>query len=160
MPKKRTALALAAASAATMMALAACSGQPAGPSADAEPVAGGTIEYGHQQEPACVFGGWIEQAYLSYQVLDNLVSLNEDHEVVPWLADSWTGSDDQLTWTFTLKDGVKFTDGSPLTAEAVAYNFDHWLDGGNSTRSEEHTSELQSRQYLVCRLLLEKKTTF
>src|SRR3712207_8031808 len=30
-------------------------------------------------------------------------------------------------------------------------------DGGNSGRSEEHTSELQSRQYLVCRLLLEKK---
>src|SRR3712207_9559051 len=33
-------------------------------------------------------------------------------------------------------------------------------DGGHIiTRSEEHTSELQSRQYLVCRLLLEKKTT-
>src|SRR3712207_8746100 len=31
-----------------------------------------------------------------------------------------------------------------------------WLD---QTRSEEHTSELQSRQYIVCRLLLEKKTT-
>src|SRR3712207_7834131 len=30
---------------------------------------------------------------------------------------------------------------------------------GNTSRSEEHTSELQSRQYLVCRLLLEKKTT-
>jgi peptide/nickel transport system substrate-binding protein len=133
MPKKRTALALAAASAATMMALAACSGQPAGPSSDAEPVAGGTIEYGHQQEPACVFGGWIEQAYLSYQVLDNLVSLDENHRVVPWLADSWSVSDDQLTWTFTLKEGVKFTDGSPLTAEAVAYNFDYWLAGGNST---------------------------
>jgi peptide/nickel transport system substrate-binding protein len=161
MPKKRTALALAAASAATMMALAACSGEPAGPSADAEPVAGGTIEYGHQQEPACVFGGWIEQAYLSYQVLDNLVSLDEDHRVVPWLADSWSVSDDQLTWTFTLKDGVKFTDGSPLTAEAVAYNFDYWLAGGNSTAQvwlagyysssravDEHTLEVTlSRPY-------------
>src|SRR3712207_8249985 len=31
--------------------------------------------------------------------------------------------------------------------------------GGNPSRSEEHTSELQSRQYLVCRLLLEKKTS-
>src|SRR3712207_8946159 len=31
------------------------------------------------------------------------------------------------------------------------------IDGGRSLRSEEHTSELQSRQYLVCRLLLEKK---
>src|SRR3712207_7787640 len=33
-------------------------------------------------------------------------------------------------------------------------------DGGGSSRSEEHTSELQSRQYLVCRLLLEKKNVF
>src|SRR5258707_2875667 len=32
-----------------------------------------------------------------------------------------------------------------------------WLSGTSSSRSEEHTSELQSRQYLVCRLLLEKK---
>src|SRR3712207_8701214 len=34
------------------------------------------------------------------------------------------------------------------------------ISGTDSTRSEEHTSELQSRQYLVCRLLLEKKTPF
>src|SRR5258707_7134588 len=33
----------------------------------------------------------------------------------------------------------------------------YWLHNGNCRRSEEHTSELQSRQYLVCRLLLEKK---
>src|SRR3712207_7795555 len=36
-----------------------------------------------------------------------------------------------------------------------------WIEGafeGNRARSEEHTSELQSRQYIVCRLLLEKKT--
>src|SRR3712207_8871280 len=32
-----------------------------------------------------------------------------------------------------------------------------WRDGAEGSRSEEHTSELQSRQYLVCRLLLEKK---
>src|SRR3712207_6893751 len=34
-----------------------------------------------------------------------------------------------------------------------------WAGNHNSCRSEEHTSELQSRQYLVCRLLLEKKKT-
>ncbi|HEU4808885.1 MAG TPA: ABC transporter substrate-binding protein [Homoserinimonas sp.] len=118
---------------ATALALTACADSPTGPSSDATRVQGGTIEYGHQQEPACVFGGWIEQAYLSYQVLDNLVSLDENDKVVPWLAESWTVSDDQLTWTFTLKDGVKFTDGSALTAAAVAYNFDYWLAGGNST---------------------------
>lgn len=100
---------------------------------NAERLDGGTIVYAHQQEPACVFGGWIEQAYLSYQVLDNLVSLDENHEVVPWLAESWQQSDDGLSWTFTLKPDVTFTDGSALTAEVVAYNFDYWMAGGNST---------------------------
>src|SRR3712207_9542764 len=36
----------------------------------------------------------------------------------------------------------------------------HGVVGGEYRRSEEHTSELQSRQYLVCRLLLEKKNTY
>src|SRR3712207_7829920 len=48
------------------------------------------------------------------------------------------------------------------SAEGIAYYFDQGRKGlqnflGISPRSEEHTSELQSRQYLVCRLLLEKK---
>lgn len=105
----------------------------AGATAGGEPVEGGTIVYAHQQEPPCVFGGWIEQAYLSYQVLDNLVSLDENHEVVPWLAEKWEQSADGLSWTFTLKPGVKFTDGTPVDAKAVAYNFDYWVKGGNST---------------------------
>jgi peptide/nickel transport system substrate-binding protein len=116
----------------SMLALSGCA---AGGSASAsgERVEGGTIVYAHQQEPACVFGGWIEQAYLSYQVLDSLVSLDENHEVVPWLAEKWSTSEDGLTWTFTLKEGVRFTDGTPVDAEAVAYNFDYWVNGGNST---------------------------
>lgn len=114
----------------TLLALTACTGAAA---SSGERVEGGTIVYAHQQEPFCVFGGWIEQAYLSYQVLDNLTSLDENHEVVPWLATEWSSSDDGLTWTFTLKEGVEFTDGSPLTAEVVAYNFDYWVSGGNST---------------------------
>lgn len=113
-----------------LLGLSACTGAAA---SSGERVEGGTIVYAHQQEPFCVFGGWIEQAYLSYQVLDNLTSLDENHEVVPWLATEWSESEDGLTWTFTLKEGVEFTDGSPLTAEVVAYNFDHWMSGGNST---------------------------
>lgn len=121
-----------AATAAATLALAGCaagSSTAAGDAAD-----GGTIVYAHQQEPACVFGGWIEQAYLSANVLDSLLSLDEDGTAVPWLAEEWSASEDGLHWTFALKDGVTFTDGSPLTAEAVAYNFDHWVnEGGNGT---------------------------
>src|SRR5947209_10641882 len=46
--------------------------------------------------------------------------------------------------------------GYDILAEHLGYSDDEIVDGDNG-RSEEHTSELQSRQYLVCRLLLEKK---
>jgi peptide/nickel transport system substrate-binding protein len=131
MSRRSSALALVATAAVSALALTGCGGAEL--SASGERLDGGTIVYAHQQEPACVFGGWIEQAYLSYQVLDNLVSLDADHQVVPWLAESWEEAEDGLSWTFHLKPGVTFTDGTPVDAEAVAYNFDYWVGGGNST---------------------------
>jgi len=55
-----------------------------------------------------------------------LVRLNPDKtsEVVNELADSWTISDDKLTYTFKLKPGLKFASGNPITAEDVAYSFE------------------------------------
>src|SRR3712207_7311894 len=50
------------------------------------------------------------------------------------------------------------TDAARGRVRVVAVDGDEGLERGGA-RSEEHTSELQSRQYLVCRLLLEKKTT-
>src|SRR3712207_9499701 len=47
--------------------------------------------------------------------------------------------------------------GSPATLAALPRIITYYRDRGYDFRSEEHTSELQSRQYLVCRLLLEKK---
>jgi peptide/nickel transport system substrate-binding protein len=57
-----------------------------------------------------------------------LVSERPDGTVVPWLADSWTTSPDGLTYTFKIKLGVKFHDGTPLDAAAVKANFDQMLD--------------------------------
>ncbi|MFW0793270.1 ABC transporter substrate-binding protein [Gordonia sp. CPCC 205515] len=108
-------------------ALAGCSSSDSGSSsASGTPVRGGTINYVHVQEPPCIFGGWIQQAYISRQVLDGLVTLDDDNTIKPWLADKWDVSPDGLTYTFTLKDNVKFTDGTPLDAAAVAYNFDQF----------------------------------
>lgn len=45
-------------------------------------------------------------------------------KVEPWLAESWEQSDDKLTWTFHLKEGVKFSDGSPMTAADVKFTLD------------------------------------
>jgi peptide/nickel transport system substrate-binding protein len=130
MRPRRSLLAASAAVIAGALLLSACAAQASPPTHHGE---GGTIVYAHQQEPPCVFGGWIEQAYLSYQVLDNLTSLDAHHRVVPWLATAWKASDDGLTWTFTLKKGVRFTEGTPVDAAAVAYNFDYWVAGGNAT---------------------------
>jgi peptide/nickel transport system substrate-binding protein len=108
------------------LSLAGCgSGSSAG-STDGKPVQGGTITYAHVQEPPCIFGGWIQQAYISRQVLDALVTEDEDGSIKPWLATSWKTSTDGLTYTFALKEGVKFTDGTPVDAKAVAYNFEQF----------------------------------
>lgn len=50
-----------------------------------------------------------------------LVEVNENGEPVPGLAESWDISDDELTYTYHLRDDLKFDDGSPLTAEDVAF---------------------------------------
>ena len=133
---RRTAGKAAAAAAAAALLLAGCgagSGTEAAGTGSGERVEGGTIRYAHLQEAPCIYGGWVQQAYLSRQVLDSLVSQTEDGSIVPWLAEQWSVSEDQLTWTFTLKENVAFTDGTPLDAAAVAANFDYWVSGGNGT---------------------------
>ena len=48
-------------------------------------------------------------------------------EVEPGMAESWTISDDGKVYTFSLRQGIKFHDGSPFNAEAVKFNFDRML---------------------------------
>lgn len=131
----RARLLLAGLAALLMTPVAACAtGARAEPAALVTPGASpDTIVYGHQQEPPCVYGGWIEQAYLSGQILDNVVALDGDGRVVPWLAESWKASPDGLTWTFTLRRGPTFSDGTPVDAAAVVRNVGYWVEGGNST---------------------------
>lgn len=130
--RTRTRWVAAAAGALLVTSLAACGGDAAA-SGDGAKVAGGTIIYGHQQEPPCIYGGWVQQAYISRNILDSLVTMADDGSIKPWLATEWTVSPDRLTYTFRLKPGVKFTDGTPLDAQAVADNFAYWEKGGNST---------------------------
>lgn len=112
------------------VALAGC--QAAVPEASGEPVSGGTLTYASgDAEPTCLdphVGGNYPQALLAGQFLESLVSRDESGEIIPWLAESWTTSDDGLTWEFTLRDEVTFTDGTPFDAEAVKVNVEHLKD--------------------------------
>jgi len=64
-------------------------------------------------------------ATVQRNVLDSLVAQASDGSFVPWLATDWEISEDQLHYTFTLREDVTFTDGEPFNAEAVKANFDH-----------------------------------
>jgi peptide/nickel transport system substrate-binding protein len=120
-----------AAAAAALLLLAGCS-SPAPSGGSAEPVEGGTLTYATgDAEPTCLdphVGGNYPQALVSTQYLESLVSLDKDGKILPWLASDWEQSDDGLTWTFTIRDGVSFTDGTPLDAEAVRANLAHVQD--------------------------------
>ncbi len=65
---------------------------------------------------------------LNKNLYSNLVRFNPKMEIVPDLATKWEVSTDGLTWTFDLRDGVKFHDGTAFTAEAVRTNFERVLD--------------------------------
>jgi peptide/nickel transport system substrate-binding protein len=67
-------------------------------------------------------------------IFDTLVALDDKGEPVPKLALSWTHSDDYKTWTFKLRPGVKFHDGTPFNAQAVKENFDRQKDPANKCR--------------------------
>ena len=55
----------------------------------------------------------------AYMVYDTLFALDGDLRIQPQMVDKWTSSDDKLVWTFTLRDGLKFSDGAPVTSEDV-----------------------------------------
>ncbi|MGZ8814212.1 MAG: ABC transporter substrate-binding protein, partial [Mycobacterium sp.] len=71
-------------------------------------------------------------AYFSFEVLENvydtLVEPDANLEMKPALAESWTVSPDQLSWTFHLRSGVTFHDGSPFTADDVVYSYRRIID--------------------------------
>lgn len=77
-------------------------------------------------DPAYVDDG--ESAKIMVNIYDNLVKYKRGSTAVqPALATSWTQSSDGLTWTFNLRKGVKFHDGTPFNAEAVKFSVERQL---------------------------------
>lgn len=99
-------------------------------SAPDKPVRGGTLTAAISSDPgvlnpATSTSGAVHEA--SELLYNGLVSVNEDLEPVPELAESWKVQDDGATYTFTLRDGVKWHDGEPFTSEDVKFSFEEVL---------------------------------
>src|SRR4029079_1080026 len=59
---------------------------------------------------------------------DMPAGLRPNNETVPGYADTWSQSADGLTWTFKVRDGMKWSDGQPATAEDTAWTIQYYLD--------------------------------
>lgn len=78
-------------------------------------------------DPALIID--IESAMVATQVYQGLLKFKADSvEVEPDLAEKYEVSPDGLSWTFHLRDGVRFHDGTPLTAEAVVFSVQRQMD--------------------------------
>ena len=82
-----------------------------------------------------------------YNIHEGLVGLSETGEIVPVLATSWSLSEDRLSWTFNLREGVKFHDGTDFDAGVVKFNFDRVMDAanelGNVKQWEPHIASVE-----------------
>ncbi|MGY4802143.1 ABC transporter substrate-binding protein [Teichococcus aerofrigidensis] len=74
-------------------------------------------------------GAYITRTF-GYMVFDTLFAPDSEGNTKPQMVQSWTVSDDQLTWDFTLRDGLAFHDGAPVTGEDAVASLKRW-----STRS-------------------------
>lgn len=136
--RPRRLLAAVAGAVASIALVAGCAASdPSGPTAagggDGAPVEGGDIVFVIDSLGAT----WIpnNSAISSYQghvwghITDKLVYVDGDGNLSPWIAESWEESDDATEFTLHLKEGVTFSDGSPLDAAAVVANIDYWAHG-------------------------------
>ncbi|WP_395021305.1 ABC transporter substrate-binding protein [Dongia sp.] len=77
-------------------------------------------------DPADMHSG--DDAYHTFAVYNRLVDVDDNFKVIPELATEWSVSADGLTWTFKLRDGVKFHSGKDFTSADVVYTFKRLLD--------------------------------
>ncbi|GLW10909.1 peptide ABC transporter [Microtetraspora sp. NBRC 13810] len=120
--------------------LAACGGAVtgagagggAGDGASGTPRRGGTLVLGENgDEPACLDPHQLSATnttVVDRPIFDSLLWQDPAGKLHPWLASSWKVSPDGLTYTFELRHGVKFHDGSAWNAEALKANFEHMRD--------------------------------
>jgi peptide/nickel transport system substrate-binding protein len=111
-----------------------------------EPVFGGTLNVAWRNPASLAWDLHTSSESFSrdilLSVLDTLVAYGENYAIVPSLAESWEISDDGKTYTFHLRRGIKFHDGSDFSAEDVTASLDRYLEVGG--RKAQVAAQLES----------------
>jgi peptide/nickel transport system substrate-binding protein len=104
---------------------------------------GGTLVFAGAADPVVLDGALVsdgESLRVITQLFETLVALKPGTtEPEPGLAESWSANDDGTVWTFTIRQGVKFHDGTDLDADAVCFNFDRWYNFKGSFQNPSAT---------------------
>jgi len=92
--------------------------------------AGGTVRLSLRVQPIASphTYSWIQDSMMSRNVIEYLTLTGSDNITRPWLAEKWEASDDLKTWTFHLRQDVKWSNGEPFTADHAIWNINHCLD--------------------------------
>ena len=100
-----------------------------------EPQSGGTLRIAFSDSPANLIP-WeldnFEKAIFVTSMYESLARFDENLVLQPALAESWQSAADGLSWTFKLRQGVTFHDGSPFSAQDVVYSVEQILDPDNA----------------------------
>jgi peptide/nickel transport system substrate-binding protein len=114
--------------------------------AAAPPASARTLVFGLPAEPVQLDPAVVSDApslMVTYQVFEGLVRMaGASTEIEPALAERWEVSPDARVWTFHLRPGVRFHDGEPLDAAAVAWNVERW----SRATHPQHANQLQAGQ--------------
>jgi peptide/nickel transport system substrate-binding protein len=133
---KRAALAWTAAIFSAVLLLSGCGGSNGKTAAASKPHTGGTLIVGQYQE-VTQFDPNRQYSWETWRIDRNIYETLVDEDlssptgvpkIIPKLATSWTVTNDAKTYTFKLRQGVKFTDGAPFDAEAVRFNVRRFTD--------------------------------
>lgn len=141
-PLLRAPLLLVATAVTAALGLSACGGST---SAGGGGGAGDSFRFALASDPGCLnprVSGNNDAAYPSRQLVDSLTDQDpETGEIKPWLASAFSVNKAATRFTFTLRDGITFSDGTPLTADIVKQNFDEVIGHG--------AAQAQSLQFLT-----------
>jgi ABC-type transport system substrate-binding protein len=113
------------------------------------PVAGGTLTFAAGADPDSLDPQNTQSnpgEQVNRMMYENLVRFNTKMQIEPALAESWTQSADGLVWTFKLRQGVRFHDGTPFDAKAVKYFFDRVLGDEKPFKASLYTPFVQGAQ--------------